>query len=214
MNCWGVRETFAAIAAVNAPILKPLFKRKFYSKDFSMSSPTPDPGKSASGGKSSGGASKTLASLQNSTGARKPAVLELINFTGLESKFNMTAPLPALTPPTTGAERHEECDCDSDTIPESARLPSQSTYVTSDSSDFTNDDFYRSTSLIYTREAFYDKDLERGQPWPLSENPRPQQPPDRPERVRPPEVAMRTWTRDRPRAAANGRHTRRNSKIG
>ncbi|EME79312.1 uncharacterized protein MYCFIDRAFT_50841, partial [Pseudocercospora fijiensis CIRAD86] len=30
INSWGVRETIAAIAAVNAPILKPLFQRKFW----------------------------------------------------------------------------------------------------------------------------------------------------------------------------------------
>ncbi|KAF7193424.1 hypothetical protein HII31_05204 [Pseudocercospora fuligena] len=192
INCWGVRETIAAIAAVNAPILKPLFQRKFWSRDFSMSSSSsgPESAQSASGGRTSSGAtSKTLASLR--TSLRKPEAVEMIHFTGLESKINVTAPLPALTPPV---ERHEEYD--SDTIPETLRHPSNSTYVHSDDSDSSEDHIYRSTSLINNR---HEHDVERGlvEPWPLIDTPNEQhtvakQPPSLPE------PALREWNRERP----------------
>ncbi|KXT07693.1 hypothetical protein AC578_10247 [Pseudocercospora eumusae] len=193
INCWGVRETIASIAAVNAPILKPLFQRKFWSRDFSMSSSSsgPELAQSASGGRTSSGAtSKTPTSLR--TSLWKPKAIEMIHFTGLASKTNVTAPLPALTPPT---ERHEEYD--SDTIPETLRHPSNSTYIYSNDSDSSDDHIHRSTSLITNR---HELDVEKGivEPWPLVNTPNEQrtvanrQPPSLPE------PALREWNRERP----------------
>ncbi|KXT15431.1 hypothetical protein AC579_10585 [Pseudocercospora musae] len=192
INSWGVRETIAAIAAVNAPILKPLFKRKFWSRGFSMSSSYsgPELAQSASGGRSSSGTtSKTLASLR--TSLRKPEAVEMIDFTALESKINVTAPLSALTPHN---GRHEQDD--GDTNPETLRHPSNSTYVHFNDSDSSEDHIYRSTSLINDRDGL---DVERGlfEPWPLVNTPSEQrkvarQPP------RLPEPALREWNRERP----------------
>lgn len=91
INRWGVRETIAGIAAVNAPILKPLFVRSFWTGNFCSTTSSSDQSqsKSGSGGKSSGSTSKVLS-------LRKPQAIEMISFNN--SRTNVAMPPHAATP--------------------------------------------------------------------------------------------------------------------
>ncbi|EME79311.1 uncharacterized protein MYCFIDRAFT_204775 [Pseudocercospora fijiensis CIRAD86] len=119
----------------------------------------------------------------------RPEAIEMIHFSGLGSKIKVTEPLPALTSPT---ETHEEYD--SDTIPETIRYPSRSTYVDSDDSDSSQDGIYQSTPIVDNRGNRDEADVERGltEPWPLAETRNSVPPPS------PPEPALRQWDRERP----------------
>ncbi|USW54148.1 hypothetical protein Slin15195_G074670 [Septoria linicola] len=88
INRWGVRETITMICAVNAPILKPLTMKSFYTRGFRLSGshlrwclqPDAEAEGSDSNGKSSDGTSKSKNGSSLSWPNRKVQETELMNF--------------------------------------------------------------------------------------------------------------------------------------
>ncbi|KAK4499409.1 hypothetical protein PRZ48_009923 [Zasmidium cellare] len=81
INRWGVRETIAAIAAVNAPIMKPMFKKSFWNREYRLRAEERNRRQSSNNsGNGSSGKSSRLSRLN--TMLRKPEPIELVEYSG------------------------------------------------------------------------------------------------------------------------------------
>ena len=100
INRWGVRETIAAIIAVNAPIIKPLAMKSFYTRGFKLSGPTQQrqgPGNSDSSKQSSDGTTKSKIGSSFSWTHRKPEAVEVATHKGSRTGSRANIGLPPQT---------------------------------------------------------------------------------------------------------------------
>ncbi|KAF2163906.1 hypothetical protein M409DRAFT_25683 [Zasmidium cellare ATCC 36951] len=90
INRWGVRETIAGIAAVNAPIMKPMFKKSFWNREYRLRAEERNRRRQGSDNSGNGSSGKSSRLSRLNTMLRKPEPIELIEYSASVSKNSKT----------------------------------------------------------------------------------------------------------------------------